>query len=139
MTTFVEVRNSYRQDLRVWAGDSFEETVSEHKDYLKGHAWNVAENELSDEEVEEYDGDEEKALESTYEGILDTFTSETTYKELNYEDIKLFTINWLENNQMLGNFDDTDEEHMDFNLLNKEDIEWYFENWAIEHYEETRY
>lgn len=42
------------------------------------------------------------------------------------------TINWLENNQGNGAFDDSPEEDMNFNSLSDDELKFYFYAWLME-------
>lgn len=45
-------------------------------------------------------------------------------------DKRELTISWLESNRSNGFFDGNPEEKMDFNSLDDESIEWYYDTWV---------
>jgi len=44
--------------------------------------------------------------------------------------MKEYTLGWLKQNQANGAFEGHPEDTMNFDLLDPEEIEWYYENWV---------
>lgn len=52
------------------------------------------------------------------------------------EDKRELIISWLETNQGNGFFEGFEEENMNFEKMNDDELEWYYDNWVVTDTEE---
>lgn len=73
-----KIHNSYHDTVEEVEADSLEQVIAENTEYLKGKAFDMAENEL-DSDWESFFPTYEVALESTYKNIYNILVNEVSY------------------------------------------------------------